>query len=381
MAARRGNCVFRRCSFIVHNLIKMASTVYFTPGPAHLYPTVPQHLQNGLNQYVFSQSHRSQSFKDLYKRADEALRALFTLPADYEIYFTGSATEIWERSVQSLVAQSTFHLVNGSFSKKYLDHAKWLGRDAQALQKPFGQGFDLTDLEIPAATELLTVTQNETSSGVCVPVADIHALRERFPQPLISVDMVSGAPYAALDFSKVDMAFFSVQKGFGLPAGLGVWLLNQRCLDKAAILEGKQYTGGHYSVKSLHEQYAQFQTPCTPNVLDIYLLAHVAEDMLAKGVDVIRQETEIKAQKLYSFIEESSLFSPFVQEKAHRSPTVVVADVQGKPAAEVIAALKKEGLVVGSGYGNFEESQIRIANFPAVSEEAVDRLIQAMQKF
>ncbi|MGV3540792.1 MAG: aminotransferase class V-fold PLP-dependent enzyme [Rufibacter sp.] len=354
--------------------------VYFTPGPAQLYPTVAQHLQTGLDKRVFSQSHRSQAFKDLYKKVDEGLRALLNLPQEYSIYFTGSATEIWERSLQSLTAQTSYHLVNGSFSKKYLSHAQWLGRQAAAVQVPFGEGFDVDALAIPHEVELIALAQNETSSGVCMPVQDIHALRTYFPEPLLSVDMVSGAPYAALDFSKVDMAFFSVQKGFGLPAGLGVWLVNERCRQKAASLEGKQYTGGHYSLAALQEQYTQFQTPCTPNVRDIYLLAHVVEDMLTKGVDVIRRETEVKAQKLYSFLEESSLFSPFVRKPQHRSPTVVVANVEGLLAAEVISKLKPQGLILGSGYGNFKEKQFRIANFPAVSEADIDQLIAALKE-
>jgi phosphoserine aminotransferase len=356
------------------------ASVYFTPGPAQLYPTVAGHLQTGLDKQVFSQSHRSQAFKDLYRRADAGLRALFQLPDDYAIYFTGSATEIWERSLQSLTAHSSYHLVNGSFSKKYYDHAKGLGRDAQMLQMPFGQGFKVEEVQVPAGTELLTITQNETSSGVRVPVADIHELRQRFAEPLISVDMVSGAPYAALDFSKIDTAFLSVQKGFGLPAGLGVWLVNERCRIKAAQMEGRQYTGGHHSIASLQEQYQQFQTPSTPNVLDIYLLTHVVEDMLAKGVDVIRQETDAKAQQVYAFLEESALFHPFVQEKAHRSPTVIVADVLDKPAADVISQLKSQGLVVGSGYGAFKDKQIRIANFPAVSEKEVEMLVKALRQ-
>ncbi|ALI99216.1 aminotransferase class V-fold PLP-dependent enzyme [Rufibacter tibetensis] len=356
------------------------ASVYFTPGPAQLYPTVAGHLQTALDKQVFSQSHRSQAFKDLYKRADAGLRALFNLPEDYAIYFTGSATEIWERSLQSLTAQKTYHLVNGSFSKKYLDHAKWLGRDAQVLQVPFGKGFSLEEVQVPGGTELLAITQNETSSGVCMPVSDIHALREKFPEPLISVDMVSGAPYAALDFSKVDMAFFSVQKGFGLPAGLGVWLVNGRCREVAAGLEGKQYTGGHHSIASLQDQYQQFQTPFTPNVLDIFLLTHVVEDMLTKGIETIRQETEAKAHQVYTFLEESSLFAPFVQEKAHRSPTVIVADVLEKPAAEVISLLKKQGMVLGSGYGASKEKQIRIANFPAIFEQEMDTLVKALRQ-
>ncbi|QHL87841.1 aminotransferase class V-fold PLP-dependent enzyme [Nibribacter ruber] len=355
------------------------ASIYFTPGPAQLYPTVEKHLQKALDSQALSQSHRSQGFKDLYKRADAALKELFNLPASYAIYFTGSATEIWERSLQSLTANSSFHLVNGSFSGKYLEHAQWLGRKADAHQVPFGQGFDIAQVHIPGQAELIGIAQNETSSGVSTPVSDIHALKARYPEPLLSVDMVSGAPYAQLDFNLVDMAFFSVQKGFGLPAGLGVWLVNEKCLAKATSLQGQQYTGGHYSIASLHEFYQQFQTPCTPNVLAIYLLTHVVEDMLAKGIDVIRKETDAKADMVYSFLEESELFQPFVQEPAHRSPTVLVAEVKSRPASEVISKLKEQGLVLGSGYGKFKDQHVRIANFPAVSETDMDRLVKAMR--
>ena len=34
----------------------------------------------------------------------------------------------------------------------------------------------------------------------------------------------------------IDTAFFSVQKAFGLPAGLGVWIANEKCLEKAKRL-------------------------------------------------------------------------------------------------------------------------------------------------
>jgi phosphoserine aminotransferase len=355
------------------------ASVYFTPGPAQLYPTVEKHLQQALASQVLSQSHRSQGFKDLYKRAVAALKELFNLPSGYEIYFTGSATEIWERSLQSLTARHSFHLVNGSFSGKYLEHAEWLGRDAAAHQVPFGQGFDRTQVQVPAQAELIGLAHNETSSGVCTPVSDIHALKARYPEPLLSVDMVSGAPYAQLDFNLVDMAFFSVQKGFGLPAGLGVWLVNERCLAKAASLQGQQYTGGHYSIAVLHEFYQQFQTPCTPNVLAIHLLTHVVEDMLAKGIETIRRETEAKAAMVYSFLEGSKLFQPFVQEPAHRSPTVVVAEAKGKPASAIISKLKGQGMVLGSGYGKYKDQHVRIANFPAVSVSDMERLVTALR--
>ena len=55
-------------------------------------------------------------------------------------------------------------------------------------------------------------------------------------QRLLAVDAVSSLPYPDFDYTILDSVFFSVQKGFGLPAGLGVWMVNDRCIAKAEQL-------------------------------------------------------------------------------------------------------------------------------------------------
>jgi phosphoserine aminotransferase len=63
---------------------------------------------------------------------------------------------------------------------------------------------------------------------------------------LIVVDAVSSLPYPDFDFTKLDSVFFSVQKGFGLPAGLGVWIVNEKCIAKAEHLLSKGISIGSY---------------------------------------------------------------------------------------------------------------------------------------
>ena len=94
---------------------------YFTPGPAELFPTVERHYQEAFEQQLGSISHRSQKFRDIYRHTVEQLRTLMNIPETNGIFFTGSATEIWERLIQNTVEHESFHLVNGSFSKKFYD--------------------------------------------------------------------------------------------------------------------------------------------------------------------------------------------------------------------------------------------------------------------
>ena len=359
---------------------------YFTPGPAELYPTFHQHLQTAMEEQIGSISHRSQRFRDIYKFADEQLRTLLSIPVSHGIFFTGSASEVWERVLLNCVEHESFHLVNGSFSQKFYDYASSLHKHAHVLEKPFGEGFDATEVEIPAYAELVCLTHNETSSGVQMRPAEIHKLKRKYPKKLFCVDIVSSAPFPDLDFNLIDSAFFSVQKAFGMPAGLGVWIANQACLAKAERLQKSDTLtiGAHNTLPMLWKHYKTFETPATPNVLFIYILGKIAEDFNRIGIDTIRKQTEEKARMLYKFLDSSSRFGPFVKQERHRSQTVIVASVgseeQPQSSAAVISAAKSANMIVGSGYGQFKDSQIRIANFPAVSVEQVSSLIDQLQK-
>lgn len=352
---------------------------YFTPGPAALFPTFEKHLKTFMDRQLGSISHRSQQYRDLHRFTVEQLRTLLSVPDTHQILFLGSASETWERILLNCVEHESFHLVNGSFSKKFYDYANSLHKFAHVCEKPMGEGFDFAEIEVPAYAEVICITHNETSSGVQMPVADIHKLKAKNPDKLVAVDMVSSAPYPALDYSLIDTAFFSVQKAFGMPAGLGVWIVNEACLAKAERL--RQYDsltiGAHHDLPTLWKNALKFETPATPNVLAIYTLGKIAEDFNRIGIENLRKETEHKAGLLYTLVKKHDNFEAFVKVPRHQSQTVVVANTK-KDSSTVIGKLKEKGLIVGSGYGEFKGSQVRIANFPATSLAQIEGLVKAL---
>jgi phosphoserine aminotransferase len=114
---------------------------------------------------VPSISHRSKEFESFYTEAVNGLKELFQIPNNFYIVFTASATEIWERSIQSLVVNESLHFVNGAFSKKYYEIAQQLGRNPAQVSVSDGKGFQNAD--IPKSNpELVALTHNETSTGV-----------------------------------------------------------------------------------------------------------------------------------------------------------------------------------------------------------------------
>ena len=359
----------------------MKKTHYLTPGPSELYFTTANHIQTALKNGVGSISHRSTAFKEIYAETVRNIRELLQIPSDYHIVFTSSATEIWERLIQNCSEENTFHLVNGAFSQRFYETALQQGRNAQKQEAPFGSGFDVAEIEIPNNTEMLCVTPNETSSGAILSSEDIYCLRAKNPDVILAVDAVSVVPYLELDISKVDSLFFSVQKGMGLPAGLGVWIFNDKCVRKAKEIQAKGKSIGLYrAIPVLLEKSFKNQTFETPNVVAIYTLGKVCGDMLEKGIATIRQETNYKAAFLYNCFEEHTAFELLVGNEKHRSKTVIVIKSVKYSSREVIEKLEKHGILIGTGYGKQQETQIRIANFPTHSKELILHLIDLINE-
>lgn len=324
-----------------------------------------------------SLSHRSKKFESIYKDTVEGLRELLKLPAEYELFFTGSATEIWERSIQNLVEQNSFHLVNGSFSKRFYEIALQLQKKSIKMEAEAGKGFP-NSFSIPAETELIAVTHNETSTGVSLPIDHINNLRSLHPESLIVVDAVSSLPYPDFDYSKLDSVFFSVQKGFGLPSGLGVWMVNEKCIAKAEKLLTKGLSiGSYHNIPSLLSHAKKYQTPETPNVLAIYLLSKVVADMVRKGITTIRHEADYKATLLYQTLNNHARLKPFVADKDFQSKTVIVADT-GNETETITSFLLERGMQPGDGYGASKKSQLRFANFPTHSKEHFELLADSL---
>ncbi len=358
----------------------MKGTVNFSPGPSQIYFTVEDHVRVAFREGIPSLSHRTKEFEMISKQATDGIKELLGIPASFHVFFTSSATEIWERSIQNLVASTSLHFVNGAFSKRYYEIATQLGKSPIKVEAQPGHGFS-NEVTQDGNIELIALTHNETSTGVSLPMQFINQFREQYPNALIAVDAVSSLPYPQFDFSKVDSIFFSIQKGFGLPAGLGVWIVNDRCVAKSEELLSKGISiGSYHNLPSLLQYAKKNQTPETPNVVGIYLLGKIIDDFLRRGIQIIRKETEYKAALLYQALSINKFATPFVADAADRSTTVIVAQ-SGEYTKPITQHLAKVGLQAGDGYGDKKATQLRFANFPAHSKEQFEKLVDELEKF
>ncbi|MDA0314518.1 MAG: aminotransferase class V-fold PLP-dependent enzyme [Bacteroidetes bacterium] len=350
--------------------------ITFAPGPSKVYDALPAYLQDAYVQGILSANHRSEVFMNLYRDTEQLFREKLQLPKDFTLLFTSSATESWEIISQSLVEQASFHLYSGSFGKKWLEYAQHILPVTQEHKLAANESIPVRQLQIGPEVDIIAVTQNETANASQVPMSVLRELAARYPDKMIAVDTTSSMGGIALDFPLADVWYASVQKCFGLPAGLGILLLSGKAKEKVAR---KGERGRYNSLSFMLENAASYQTHYTPNVLGIYLLYRVLQDM--EPIAQVDARLRERMASLEKVVAQSSTFDLLVDNAATRSTTVVAIAAEEQVIVAVKKAAEKVGMQLGGGYGPLKSSSFRVANFPAITDMEFGRMIDFLGSY
>jgi phosphoserine aminotransferase len=338
----------------------------FYPGPSRVYSSVTEYILDAYREGILSINHRSEEFAELIIDLKANLYSKLNIPSDYEIIFTSSATECWEMIAQSLIRHHSFHIFNGAFGEKWKTYASRIVETVSQHHFDYQTELDVDALNLPERTDCICITHNETSNGTQLSASHMSALRAKYPSPLIAVDATSSMAGVALDFSVADVWFASVQKCFGLPAGLAVMLLSPKAVAKSAeINESSRYN----SLNFVLENYQKNQAPYTPNVLSLYLLNRTMNKNRLIGE--IDDKIEARFQDWCNHIDSLSGLNLLVKNEVLRSRTVLCIEGEPELITEVKREARKNGIIIGNGYGELKDTTIRIANFPAIKSKEI----------
>ena len=344
------------------------TAVSLNPGPSQISAETVADIAEVAASGLLSRSHRSAEFVEVSRAAFRGLKEKLAIPEDHVVLYQSSATAAMDAILRNCVARRSFHFVHGAFGRRFHRSGVEIGLDAVAVASEGGREVPWRDAKIPPGTELVAVTHNETSTGLMWPPEALSALRAAHPAPLLAVDVTSSFGAMAMRWTDADVWFGSVQKCLGLPAGMGYLVVGPRAMAAARRLAPK--VSAWQSFVAMEEKMRSWQTIATPNVLAIALLARQMERWdLAR----IERETREKAAFLYGA---NVGWTPYVEDAAWRSVTVACFRVD-EPARRLEKA-RAAGFLLGSGYGELKASTVRVANFPAIAKDALERLVAAL---
>jgi phosphoserine aminotransferase len=344
--------------------------VTFAIGPSQLKPEVKEWIKEIADSGLLSISHRSSRFAEINKHAIEGLHKSMKIPADYKIFYQPSATVAMDAILANVVRKKSFHFVHGAFSGLFYTIALAIGKEAQAYEKTWDvPSVSWEEAKIPADTEMIGICHSESSTGLMWPREEIKKLRNRYPGVLLTVDVTSSFGGMQFDWTDADLWFGSVQKCVGLPSGLGFIIVGPRAFEKSINAIGPSVS---QSFVHLDEKMKFYQTPETPNVLDIALLARQMENW---DLEKIEAEQFKKAKLIY---DAEIDWKPFVKDSVWRSHLPCVFEVDDAPA--FMKKLDGVGITLTIGYVPLNLKTIRIANYPSIPYEYMKQMLKEVEK-
>ena len=162
----------------------------FGSGPSKVRPEAVEALAKSASEYLGT-SHRQATVRFVVGALRNGLAELLRLPDGYEILLgNGGTTAFWDAATCCLVSDRAFHLSYGEFSSKFAACT----RAAPFLDEPVIDAAEPGDAPDPVGIEaadadVVAWAQNETSTGVMVPVIRPPGAGDA----LVLLDATSGA--------------------------------------------------------------------------------------------------------------------------------------------------------------------------------------------
>ena len=354
------------------------SRVYnFCAGPAALPTEVLEKASGemlnwqGKGLSVMEMSHRSPEYVSIAKQAEQDLRDLLVIPDNYKVLFMqGGAT--------AQFAMIPMNLLRGKTTADYINTGQWSVKAikeasrycdvnvvASSEDKSFTYAPKQSDLNLNPEAAYVHYTPNETIGGV-----EFDYIPDTGDVPLVA-DYSSSILSEELDVSKFALIYAGAQKNIG-PAGLCIVIVRDDLLGQ--VVDGTP-TAMNYQVAA--DNGSMYNTPATYS----WYLAGLVFDWLKQqgGVKAIANINQRKAEKLYSYIDASGFYAnPVALE--NRSKMNVPFTLKDAALDKVfLQEAEAQGLLNLAGHRSVGGMRASIYN--AVTEQAVDALIEFMKRF
>jgi len=348
---------------------------FFVPGPTWVRPEILQELTRPMI------GHRSAEFKELFRRINGDLEPLFgTTQSTFVV--TSSGTGVMQAALENCVARRVLVTTCGAFSERWYNIAESLGYEVDRLDAGWGQAVDPEALADHLARhqrahyDAVTITHNETSTGVTNDVATLAAVvREEAPDALVLVDSVSALGGIPVEFDRwnLDVCLASVQKCIAIPPGVTV-----AAVSDAAIARAKKhpYRGTYFDFIAYKEKADDDSVPSTPSVPHFYALA-AQLDHIMRGEGLEARFARHRRMRELTH-ERTARFARLASDPNFASNTVTALAV-ARPD-QIRDEMKKRGYTLGGGYGQWKDTTFRIGHMGDISIDDLNAMLDVLNE-
>lgn len=335
------------------------------PGPT----PVPDRLQRAMHRAM--EDHRSSAFPALTRSILSRLPQVVHQTKGEPFVFPATGTAMWEAALVNTVNPGGRLLAVrfGQFSHLFIQTARALGYQVDVIEEAWGDVADPARIAAALAADTaheiqgVLLVHNETATGVTSDVAAVRAAIDRAQHPaLLFVDGVSSI--ASLDFQfdtwGVDCAITGTQKGFMLPAGLGILYMSEKALGR---VDGCTMPRAYFDLRAMRANNAQGFFPSTPALSLLFGLDEALTMLLDEGMDAVAERHRFLATGVRAAVDAWGLRQCAKRPDIASNSLTAVVMPDGYDARRVIElAFTRYDISLGSGLNELAGKVFRIGH-------------------
>jgi aspartate aminotransferase-like enzyme len=224
--------------------------------------------------------------------------------------------------------------------------------------------------------DVITVTHNETSTGVMNPVGEIGSLlKEKYPEILFLVDTVSSMAGVEIKTDEwgIDVCITSTQKALGLPAGLSICSVSERAIEAGRNVE---FRGSYLDIVSLYDTVKKkdYQYPSTPSLSHMFALDYQLDRILEETLEARYKRHDDMANIVRDWARKN--FALLVKDEKYLSQTLTtILNTKDINVGDLNKALAERGFLISNGYGDLKNKTFRISHMADYTTEDVRELL------
>jgi len=342
----------------------------FIPGPIEVGEDVLDKMSSPMI------GHRSKEASQLQRDISNKLMELFYTSNEI-LLSTSSGSGLMEAAVRCCTQKKAAVFSIGSFGDRWHEMAVSNGIDADLFKSEPGS---ITTPEMVDAVlssgeyDLVTITHNETSTGVMNPIDEISRVVKKYPDVIFCVDAVSSAGGVKIEVDKlgIDICITSSQKALGLPPGLAICTISERAVEKARTVKNR---GFYLDLVSLYDTVKKkdYQYPSTPNLSLMFALDYQLDCIIEEGLENRFKRHLEMAEYTRSWAKRN--FEMFADERYASVTLTTIRNTMEISVKDLNSELGKRGFAISNGYGDLKEKTFRIAHMADLTVDDIKELL------
>jgi aspartate aminotransferase-like enzyme len=320
--------------------------------------------------------HRGKEASNLQRSISDKLRKLMYTKNEI-LLSTSSGSGLMEGSIRSCTKRRAAVFSCGDFGNRWFAMAEDNNVPADKFEVAWGNPNLPEQVDQVLATgkyDLITITHNETSTGIMNPVGQIAQVKKKYPEVIFCVDTVSSLGGVKIEVDKwgIDICLTSSQKCLGLPPGLSLCSISEKALEAARKVE---FRGTYFDLLKLYDyiQKADYQYPSTPSLSHMFALDYQLDNIFEEGLENrFARHTEM-ADYVRAWAKDK--FALFAQEEFASNTVTCVKNTREINLDDLNKTLGERGFMISNGYGKLKEKTFRIAHMGELTLSDIKELL------